>query len=329
MKVLFVGGTGNISAACTREALSQGMEVHHLNRGIKTSAVMSGVVHHQADINDRDAVRKALVGLHFDAVVNWVVFKKEDVEADIATFKNITRQYVLISSAAIYHKPPLHYIITESTPAYNPYWEYARKKHECEQRATAAYVDEGFPVTIVRPSHTYSDGWFLATFGRGFTVPQRMLDGKEIVVHGEGTSLWTVTHAEDFAVGLVGLLGNPQAIGETFHITSDEALTWDQIHRAIGAAFDVNPKIVHVPSEFINKYLPDIGAGLLGDRAHSVVFDNAKIKRYVPTFRCRISYHEGMRRSAAWWAARPDLARVEAKVEQDIELILRKWRAIS
>ncbi len=328
MKVLFIGGTGNISTSCTKEALARGFEVHHLNRGMTASPFGNRVTVHRADIKDRNSVEDALRGERFDVIVDWLVYTKDDIEADIQMFKGVTSQYVFISSASVYHKPPRHYMITESELAYNPYWPMSQRKTECEQRLREAYTRDGFPMTIVRPSHTYSDGWFPSTFGKGFTVPQRMLDGKEIIVHGDGTSLWTLTHSDDFAMGFVGLLGNPDAIGETFHITTDEAVTWNQVHYHMAAALGVTPKIVHIPSEVIYRYFPDTGVGLMGDRAHSLIFDNTKIKRFVPGFQCRISFHEGMRRSVAWWQSRPELPRVEEKVERDIESMLQKWSVL-
>ena len=328
MKVLFIGGTGNISTSCTREALARGFEMHHLNRGMTASPFGDRVTVHRADVKDRDSVKDALRGQHFDVIVDWLVWTKDDIEADIQMFKGMTAQYIFISSASVYHKPPRHYMLTEGSPLYNPYWPMSQRKIECEQRLREAYVRDGFPMTIVRPSHTYSDGWFPSTFGKGFTVPQRMLDGKEIIVHGDGTSLWTLTHSDDFALGFVGLLGNPDAIGETFHITTDEVVTWNQVHYHMAAALGVTPKIVHIPSDVIYRFLPEAGVGLMGDRAHSLVFDNTKIKRFVPGFQCRIPFHEGMRRSVAWWKAHPELPRIEEKVERDTESMLQKWSAL-
>jgi nucleoside-diphosphate-sugar epimerase len=215
----------------------------------------------------------------------------------------------------VYHKPVRNHVITESTPAFNPYWEYSRQKIACEEILREEYVRTGFPVTIVRPSHTYSIGWFPTTFGSpDFTYPQRMLDGKPIVVHGDGLSLWTITHADDFAKAFVGLLGHPGAIGETFHITGDEALSWDEIHLTIGRALGVEPRIVHVPSEVIARFDPDTGAGLLGDKRYSVIFDNTKIKRLVPGYQATITFAEGMRRSARWIEEHPDRKRIVGSI---------------
>ncbi len=330
MRVLFIGGTGNISTSCTREALAKGHEVYHLNRGTRKSQFEGTVTTLRADIRKPDEVRGALGSLHFDVVVNWIAFTPEHIDQDIAVFAGRTAQYIFISSASVYHKPPRHYIITESTPAYNPYWEYSQKKIACEERLRDAYRDSGFPMTIVRPSHTYSTGWLPTTWGGGkdYTVPKRMLDGKEVVVHGDGQSLWTLTHTDDFAVGFIGLVGNPDAVGETFQITSDESLTWDQIHRIIGAALGVEPKIVHVPSEVINQFDPEVGAGLIGDKAYSVVFDNTKIKRFVPGFQCRIPFHEGVRLSIEWWHEHEDEVEFLPEVDSLIERILAGWRKV-
>ena len=323
MRVLFIGGTGNISTACTTEALRQGIEVVHFNRGTAVAETPAGVEAIRGDIRDLSGAKKLFEGRKFDCVVDWIAFTPEHVEADIELFADCTEQFIFISSASVYHKPPAHYIITESTPAYNPYWRYSQDKIGCERILAKAYEKRGFPMTIVRPSHTYSDGWFPTSFGsRDFTVPQRMIDGKRIVVHGDGQSLWTLTHADDFAVGFTGLLGNPWAIGETFHITSDEQLTWDQIHNTIAHVFGVMAKIVHIPSEVIAKVDPNIGPGLLGDKMYSVVFDNTKIKRTVPGFVCRIPFFRGMERSAAWVEAEPDRKTVDKSLDELLERLV-------
>ena len=315
MKVLFIGGTGNISLSCSREAVARGVELYHFNRGRTIADRLSGTADDDGtdpgslegvqtihgDIRDTESARKLLSSHRFDCVVDWIAYTPEHITADVELFRDRTSQFIFISSASVYHKPPNHYIITESTPAHNPYWEYSQQKIACEMILRREYSTERFPMTIVRPSHTYGDGWFPTTFGsRDFTVPQRMLDGKPVVVHGDGQSLWTLTHSDDFARGFVGLLGNPAAVGETFHITSDEALSWDQIHHAIGNALGVEPRIIHVTSEMISRLSPQHGPGLLGDKAYSTVFDNTKIRRWVPGFVATIPFHEGMRRSVAW-----------------------------
>jgi nucleoside-diphosphate-sugar epimerase len=328
MRVLFIGGTGNISTACTRRALEQGLEVFHLNRGSRPERVPAGVVTLQADIRDRDSVSRVLAGRSFGAVVNWLGFTPDQVEADVALFHGRTAQYVFISSASVYRKPLPHPVITESTPVGNPYWLYARNKIACEAVLERAGAADGFPCTVVRPSHTYDDGWIPSGFGsRDYTVARRMLEGRAIVVHGDGQSLWTLTHASDFARGFVGLLGNPAAVGQTFHITADESLTWDAIYGAIGAALGVEPRLVHVPSEFIAAVCPERGAALLGDKTHTVIFDNAKIKRYVPAFHATVPFIEGVRRSLAWFDRHPDAKVIDPRIEAEYETVLAAWKA--
>jgi nucleoside-diphosphate-sugar epimerase len=321
MKVLFIGGTGNISTACTTEAVRQGIEVVHINRGTNTAPV--GVRTIQGDIRDIDATRNALNGESFDCVVDWIAFDTDHIEGDISLFRDKTRQFIVISSASVYQKPPSDYRITESTPAYNPFWNYSQKKIACEQRLIHEHDENGFPFTIVRPSHTYSVGWIPTTFGsRDFTIPQRILDGRKIVVHGDGQSLWTLTHTEDFAVGFTGLIGHPRAIGETFHITSDEALSWDHIHRTIGHVLGTEPDIVHIPSEVIARQAPSIGPGLLGDKMYSVVFDNTKIKRFVPAYNARIPFHRGVERSVQWLMADESRRIIDEKAEGIIDSLV-------
>ncbi len=327
MKVLFIGGTGNISRACTDEALRKGFEVFHLNRGNRREFTPEGVVTLKADINDTDSVRMLIAGIHFDSVVEWIGYKPEEIQRDIDLFRGKTDQYVFISSASAYEKPPRSYIITESTPLLNPYWQYSRDKIACEQVLVDSFSREGFPMTIVRPSHTYGDGWIPTTFGSSeFTIPQRMIDGKEIIIPGDGQSLWTITHTSDFAKGFTGLLGNDRAIGEAFHITSDEALTWDSIHRIVGKALGAEPRIVHIPSDFIAGIFPEHTGNLLGDKSNSVVFDNSKIKRLVPDFICTTPFSIGVKRSIEWLNSHPDSKIINPKVNEQIEAILKAFR---
>lgn len=305
MKVLFIGGTGVISSASAELAVARGIDLTLLNRG-RTSQrpVPEGAKVLIGDIRQPDSVREALSDLTFDVVVNWLVYTPDQVEADLDLFRGRTAQYVFISSASAYHRPVLSLPITESTPLHNPYWTYSRDKIACEERLMRAYRDEGFPVTIVRPAHTY-DRTLLPFRGR-YTVVDRMRRGKPVVVHGDGTSLWVLTHHRDFAKGFVGLLGNPRAIGEAYHITSDEALTWDQIYRIIARAAGVaDPELVHVPSEVINAYQAEWGASLLGDKAHSVIFDNTKIRRLVPDFVATIPFVQGAQEVVDWFDADP------------------------
>lgn len=325
MRALFIGGTGNISGAVTAAALERGIELYHLNRGSRP--VPDGVCPLVADINDGEAVRAVLGGLKFDAVVDFIAYKRAEVERDIGLFSGRTAQYLFISSASAYRKPLTTPFITESTPLGNPYWDYARDKIACEETLMAAYRERGFPVTIVRPSHTYGEGWIPTSFGsRDFTVAARLLAGKPIVVHGDGQSLWTLTAAEDFARLLVGLLGEPSAVGEAFHITSEESLTWDAIHGIVARAFGVEPRIVHVPTEVIAALCPERGPSLLGDKMWSVRFDNSKIRRFVPGLPCRVSFAEGMRRARAYYDAHPGAKVVDPAADAAIERLLAFWR---
>jgi len=255
----------------------------------------------RADIRDLRSTRAVLGARRFDAVVEWVAFLPSHVDRDIELFRGKTEQYVFISSASVYSAPPSHLPITESTPLFNPFWQYSRDKIACEDRLVHAYRTDGFPVTIVRPSHTY-DASLLPVRG-GWTVVDRMRRGLPVVVHGDGSSLWTLTHHDDFARGFVGLLGHSAALGEAFHITSDDAPTWDAIHQILGRAAGARPKLVHVPSELIAALDPDWGAGLLGDKTHSKVFDNTKIRRLVPDYRAAIPYARAAAEQIAWYDA--------------------------
>ncbi len=301
MKVLFIGGTGNISEACTRLAVEKGMELFLLNRGVTKVPIPKGVRVINGDIRNRSQAAEALKDYSFDVVVNWIAFTPEHIETDLALFREKTKQYIFISSASAYQKPPVHYLITESTPLSNPYWEYSRQKIACELRLMQAYREEGFPVTIVRPSYTYGPRLIPGAVSSGYTLLDRMKKGQKVVVHGDGQSLWTMTNNRDFAIGFTGLLGSIQSIGESFHITSDEVLTWDQIYRSIGRAAGVEPDLIHIPSELINIYDPEVGAGLLGDKACSCVFDNSKIKRIVPDYKAVIPFATGIKETVAWF----------------------------
>jgi nucleoside-diphosphate-sugar epimerase len=328
MRALFIGGTGNISTACSAEAIRQGIELHHLNRGSTPSALSDPIPTIRSDVRNTEETKRALAAMEFDCVVDWIAFTPEHIENDIELFSGRTKQFIFISSASVYHKPPSDYVISESTPAYNPFWKYSQDKIACERRLVEAYEVDGFPATIVRPSHTYGVGWIPTTFGsRSFTVPKRMLDGRKIVVHGDGQSLWTITHTEDFAVGFIGLMGHPHAVGETFHITSDEQLTWDQIHRTIGHVLGVNPDIVHVASEAIAELAPALGPGLLGDKMYSVVFDNSKVKRFVPGFEARIPFQRGIERSIEWFRSDPSRQEIDTEVDRIIDAIVERYGA--
>ncbi len=322
MKALFIGGTGFISTAVSRLAVNKGAELYLLNRGLR-SAPPPGTHGLTADINNAEEVRAALRSLQFDVVVNWIAYTPEDIERDLSLFKGRVGQYVFISSAAAYQKPPAHYVITEETPLVNPFWDYARGKIACEERLLKAHAEEGFPATIVRPSHTYETNFPVAIGGGGtYTLADRMKRGLPIIVHGDGTALWTVTHAEDFARGFLGLLGNSETTGQAFHITSDEVQTWEQIYRTIAEALGVEANVLHVPSDFIARVVPRLAGTLHGDKKWSAVFDNGKIKRFVPEFRAAVPFGEGIRRTLAWFEADERRRRVDESLVEEMDLIV-------
>ena len=309
MKILFIGGTGNISSACVALALRRGYEVTLLNRGIRPASAPfpAPVKTIQGDRNDVALLREVAEGGGFDVVANFVGYKPEQIEGDIRAFAGQVAQYVFISSASAYQKPLNHYVITESTPLANPFWQYSRDKIACEEVLIAAYRSETLPITIVRPSYTYGETWIPSAIGgQGYTVVDRMRTGRPIISHGDGQSLWVMTHNTDFALGFVGLFGKSAAIGEAFHITSDEALTWDQLYIQMGRAAGCQPELVHISSEFIAGLYPEMRGGLYGDKACSVVFDNSKVKRVVPEFHARVGWAEGVARSIAWFDEDPD-----------------------
>jgi nucleoside-diphosphate-sugar epimerase len=325
MKVLFIGGTGFISTAVSRQAIAKGFDLYLLNRGLR-SADLPGSNSLTADINKPDEVRSALKDLDFDVVVDWIAYTADDIERDLALFRGRTRQYVFISSASAYQKPPAHYLVTESTPLYNPFWEYSRNKIACEERLMQAYRDEGFPATIVRPSLTYDPNFPIAIGGWGcYTLADRLKKGRPIIVHGDGSSLWVVTHADDFARGFLGLLGNGDTAGHAFHITSDEVLTWERIYRTIASALGVEARIVHIPSDFIAQTVPQMKGSLLGDKTWSAVFDNSKIKSFVPGFNAVIPFRDGIRRTLAWFDADEKRRRVDENINMEMDLILNSY----
>ena len=303
MKVLFIGGTGIISSACSELAVQRGIELYLLSRGQSFRQPARGTRLIHADIRQPESVQAALGDLIIDAVVDWVAYTPGQVQTDVDLFRGRTGQYIFISSASAYQTPPYFLPVTESTPLHNPFWQYSRDKAACEAVLRDAYTGEGFPATVVRPSHTYDQTLF--PFHGGYTTVARMRAGKKVVVHGDGTSLWTLTHHRDFAVGLVGLLGNPHAVGDTFHITSDEWLSWNQIYEIVAHAAGVEPQLVHIPSDLIAAFDPRWGDSLLGDKAHSMIFDNSKIRRLVPDFQPRIPFWQGAREIIAWYDADP------------------------
>lgn len=311
LSALFLGGTGIISSACTARAVEQGLDVTVINRGSTTARPLpDGVEVLQADVRDPGALRAATGNREFDVVADFVAFLPEHVQADLDLFAGRTGQYVFISSASAYQTPPGRLPVLESTPLRNPFWQYSRDKIACEDLLVRAHRESAFPATIVRPSHTY-DRTLVPTSG-GWTDIDRMRRGEPVLVHGDGTSLWTLTHHTDFARAFVGLLGHPYAVGDSFHITSDEALAWNRVYEALGAAAGVQPRLVHVPSEVIAAQDAELGAGLLGDKAHSMVFDNSKVKRLVPGWEATTPFHVGAREIVAWYDADPARQRVDA-----------------
>jgi nucleoside-diphosphate-sugar epimerase len=321
LRVLFIGGSGVISSACSRLAVERGIELFVLNRGRSAHRPLPApVTVLRGDIRDPASARDALGDHDFDAVVDWVAFTERHVRADIELFRGRTAQYVFISSASAYQTPPARLPVVESTPLRNPFWAYSREKIACENLLVTAYRDDGFPATIVRPSHTYDRT--LVPFQGGWTVLGRMRQGKPIVVHGDGTSLWTLTHHLDFARGFVPLLGHQRAIGEAFHITSDDVLTWNQIALTLAAAAGATAEIVHVPSDAIAAVDPDWGAGLLGDKAHSMVFDNSKIRRVVPDYRAMIPFEQGAREIVAWHDEDPSRQQADPRIDRAMDKLI-------
>lgn len=304
MKALFIGGTGTISTAISKKLLSEGWDLYLLNRGTRNNVLPAGAHELTADINDEAAVAEKIKDLSFDVVCDFIAFVPTQLERDYRLFNGKTKQFMFISSASAYQKPLSDYKITESTPLANPYWEYSRNKIACEEYLMKMYRETGFPITIIRPSHTY-DERSIPVGAHGdkgsWQVAKRMLEGKPVIVHGDGTSLWTMTHNSDFAKAFVGLMGNVHAIGEAYQITSDESLTWNQIYKIIADCLGVEFKPYYVPSDFLHavgKY--DFAGGLIGDKANSVVFDNAKVKRAVPGFTATVRLDMGMKQTVEY-----------------------------
>ena len=324
LRVLFIGGSGQISSACSRCAVDLGIDLYVLNRGRTSSRPLPAEARVlQGDIRDPASARAALGDLEFDAVADFVAFTPEHVQADVDLFAGRTGQYVFISSASAYQKPVGRLPIVESTPLRNPVWPYSQDKIACEELLVRAYREDGFPATIVRPSHTYDHANL--PFEGGWTVVERMRRGQEVVVHGDGTSLWTLTHHVDFAKAFVGLLGHPQAIGDSFHITSDEVLTWNQIFEMVAAAAGAEPRLVHVTSDAIFAADEPWGRSLLGDKAHSVIFDNAKVRALVPDYVATIPYAQGAREIVAWHDEDPARRVVDERVDALLDALVARY----
>lgn len=326
MKVLFIGGTGNISTTVSRRCIAEGMKLYLLNRGIR-SVDIPGAGRIIGDIHDEPALDALLRGQRWDVVVNWIAYRPEEIERDFRLFSGKTRQYIFISSASAYQRPPSHPVITESTPLYNPFWQYSRDKIACEEKLNHYYRGHDFPITIVRPSLTYDTvipvpigGW------TEYTIVDRLKKGLPVIVQGDGTSLWTITHADDFALGFCGLLGHQQAIGQSFHITSDELLTWNQIFQALADAADCQIKMIHIPSSFIARFDDFHTGNLLGDKANSVIFDNTKIKTFVPAFRATIPFNQGIRRTLEWFEEKPERMVIQESTHQFMDRVISAYQ---
>ena len=322
MKILIIGGTGTISSAITRQLSENGHDLWLLNRGTRRNEVPANVKQVITDIDDEASVLAAIGSETFDAVCQFIGFMPSQVERDIRLFQGRTGQYVYISSASAYNKPVRSPYITEGTALANPYWQYSRNKIACEELLMKEYRETGFPVTIVRPSHTYCERSVpVSVHGLkgSWQVLKRMLDGKPVIVHGDGSSLWTLTWNEDFASGFIGLLGNPKAIGEAFQITSDEQLTWNQIYECVGNALHTTPRLYHVASDFLAAVAPkdyDFTGNLIGDKAATVIFDCTKLKRAVPGFQATTRFDEGVRRCVAHILAHPELQTEDPEFDQ-------------
>jgi nucleoside-diphosphate-sugar epimerase len=322
MKALFIGGTGTISMAIVKKAVADGWEVWLINRGNRSSELPEGVNVIKADINDEADVAKKIEGMTFDVVSEFIGFTPDAVERDYRLFKGKTKQYMFISSASAYNKPAANYIITEGTTLANPHWEYSRNKIKCEEFLMKKYREEGFPVTIIRPSYTYDERNVpLGVHGKNgsWQVLKRMMEGKPVIIQGDGSSLWTLTFNTDFAIGYTGLMGNPHAIGEAFQITGDETLTWDQIYQTIADALGVELKAYHVSAEYLSavgdKYGYDFEGALLGDKSVSVVFDNSKLKRVVPEMCTHVLFRSGVRKTIANVLAHPELQKEDPEFD--------------
>lgn len=325
MKILFIGGTGNISTASSKMAIEKGWDVYLLTRG-NSLHIPDGAHILKADINDIGKVKTLLHDHYFDAVVNWVAFAPKDIKRDYELFKDKADQYIFISSASCYQKPLSHPVITESTPLANPFWDYSRQKIACEEALMSLYRNKGFPITIVRPSLTYDTvipvpigGW------TEYTIIDRIKKGKRIIIHGDGSSLWTITHASDFAIGFTGLLGHQQALGQSFHITSDEILTWNQIYEAVAMAAGKKADIVYIPSDYLGRFDEHLRGSLLGDKAVSTIFDNSKIRRFVPEFNPMIRFKDGIRNTIGWFEEEPDRMIIKEETNEFMDGIINAY----
>lgn len=325
MKILFIGGTGNISASVSRLCVEKRIDLYLLNRGVSKLEI-PGAVNITGDINDQASIKEKLKDHKWDVVVNWIAFTEDDIIRDFNIFRDKTDQYIFISSASAYQKPLQNPIITESTPLENPFWEYSRNKIACENKLTELHNQNEFPITIVRPSLTYDTVIPVAIGGwKEYTIIDRIKKGEKIIVHGDGTSLWTITHAEDFAKGFIGLLGNNKSIGEAYHITSDELLTWDQIYTYVANAVDAEPNIMHIASDFICSVEESLTGTLIGDKSVSAIFDNSKIKSLIPDFYASIPFKEGIKETIKWFESDSNRMVVNPETNKMIDRIISAY----
>lgn len=327
MRILFIGGTGIISTACTKLAIACGLDLTLLNRGQRPP--IAGAKQIATDIHQPEAARRALGDVRWDVVVDFISFTPADIEARLALFRDRVGQFIFISSASAYQKPVTHYLVTESTPLANPFWDYSRNKIACEERLMRAYREEGFPVTIIRPSFTYGETVIpipMNSWPLPYTAVDRLRRGAPVIIPGDGTSLWTLTHNSDFAKALLGLFGHQGALGHPFHITSDEVLNWNQIHDALAEAAGVaDPKFIHIASDFITACLPGEEGGLQGDKSNSIVCDNTKIKRYVPDFTATVRFRDGIKHSIAWYDADPARRIVDREADANYDRLIAAY----
>lgn len=332
MKALFIGGTGTISTDISKLAVKKGWELYLLNRGNRPEFIPEGCRLLSGDISDEKAVAKLIDGMSFDVVADFIVFTPEQIERDVRLFGGRTKQYFFISSATVYKKPPSCLAVKEDCILDNPYWKYAQNKIACEEALSLAGRNQGFPYTIIRPSHTYGPrGIPVAIHGANgsWQVLDRMLKGKPVIVHGDGTTLWTLTHSSDFAKAFVALMGNPHAVHEEFHITSDEAITWNKVYETIGNALGVKPELVHIPSDFLiacDDKGYDIKGALLGDKANVAVFDNSKIKSFAPEFVCTTRFDQGVKLALDYIGAHPEYKKPDPEFDAWCDKIIGAYK---
>lgn len=330
MKVLFIGGTGNISSAVSELALKSGVDLYLFNRNKQTEFIPSSAKIIQGDIRNEEEATEKLKNHSFDVVVDWIAFNTEHVKTDLRLFKGKTKQYIFISTASAYQKPVNNFIITEETPLDNPYWDYSQDKIACEELLFDEFINNGFPVTIVRPSHTYGDTFIPCVFNSKksrWSVIERMKRGKPIIVPGDGTSLWVLTHNTDFAKAFTGIMGLEKAIGQAYHITSQEALTWDRIIYLLGEAAGITPKIIHISTDFLTSCLPERKGELFGDKINSVYFDNSKIKNIVPDFKADKPLKEGLKSTIKWYLNHPEHLWIDEEWDQTCDRIISAHEA--